>query len=274
MKKLLLCCLLPWALQSCDFSKKDTTREHLEPDTTVTATSKNNIPAPTDAIIKAFYQAIEEHDDAKVMQLLTTVFPPDFKSPYVITPIQRIIAESDHVEAIKYLIENGADVEVKDSSLIELAVAYKRLETVKYLIASGVNLTDNEAFNSAGRDHFYEGAKLLLLHGANQGKGDLSGKYNFFLQAVALSDYEALDKLTDDGDLWNANNCKGETALILAIKQNKLAMVQYLLKKGSDKEKPETFDCSDHLYIGKKPLQIAKELQLDKIVEALTTTQY
>lgn len=46
-------------------------------------------------------------------------------------------------------------------------------------------------------------------------------------------------------------------------------MVQFLLSKNVDKNKPETFDCGDDISYGKTPLQIAKEKGFSEIVTLL-----
>jgi len=62
---------------------------------------------------------------------------------------------------------------------------------------------------------------------------------------------------------------KKHQALIIAIKNNNIEMVQYLIQKGVDKNKPETFDCGDDISYGKLPIEIAKDNNFEEIVEIL-----
>ncbi|WP_370630314.1 ankyrin repeat domain-containing protein [Pedobacter sp. D749] len=83
------------------------------------------------------------------------------------------------------------------------------------------------------------------------------------------SDYKILNALRLTKDDLDFNECNGETALIIAINNNNIAMVQYLIKIDVDKNKPETFDCGDDIYYGKLPIEIAKANNFEEIVEVL-----
>lgn len=57
--------------------------------------------------------------------------------------------EASHLEVVKYLIENGADINAKDSNgdnLLMIALEYRELDIVKYLLEKGanVNIKNNE----------------------------------------------------------------------------------------------------------------------------------
>ena len=70
------------------------------------------------------------------------------------------------------------------------------------------------------------------------------------------------------GDI-DYHNYDGETTLIIAVKKNNPEMVKYLLKKGADKNKPETFDAGDDISYGEKPIQIAAKMKFTEIVKEL-----
>ena len=78
-----------------------------------------------------------------------------------------------------------------------------------------------------------------------------------------------LNKLNLTNGEINENNCNGETALIIAIKQNNPEMVKYLINKNTDKKKPETYDCGDEISYGKTPIQIARENDFQEIIALL-----
>ncbi|NRS90338.1 ankyrin repeat protein [Flavobacterium sp. 7E] len=248
---------LAFVLQACENKSKKIESEQSE----VMATS-----IPTDEIVDEFYEAISKNDTIKVKQMLGTIFPADYEPKNKIKPLQALIWASDNVSIAKLMIEGGAVIDDKKDPIILDVAEYGRLNILKYLIGKGVDIKNNDAFNKAGFYQFYDGAKLLLLSGANQDNGDIRGKLLLLEEAVKKSDYEVLNVLSLTKDVLNNNNCDGESALIIAIKQNNLKMVNYLLEKGADKTKPETFDCGDDIYYGKSPLQIANELNYQEIV--------
>ncbi|SOD19945.1 ankyrin repeat domain-containing protein [Pedobacter xixiisoli] len=253
MLVLILTCL-SFSFQSCeDRSKPKEIQEAKKSD----AATKKVIP--TDEIVNEFYDAIFDKDNQKVSQMLGTSFPADYLPKNKISPLQALIWSSDDADLAKQLIEGGANFNSKDNPAVLIACEYKRLETLKYLIAKGSDIKQTEAFNKAGFYQFYEGAKVLLLKGANQEKGDIRGKIWVYEQAVTKSDYEVLKALKLTKEEINQHSCDGETALIIAVKQNNPKMVEYLIKRGANKNKPETFDCGDDIHYGKTPIQIAKE---------------
>lgn len=221
---------------------------------------------PTDEIVNEFYDAIFDKDIQKVRQMLGTSFPADYQPKNKISPLQALIWSLDDADLAKRFIEAGASFNSKENPAILIAAEYKRLEILKYLVEKGSDIKNTEAFNKAGFYQFYDGAKLLLLKGANQEKGDVRGKLWMLEQAVMRTDYEVLKALKLTKDEINHNNCEGETALIIAVKTNGLKMVNYLIDRGANKQKPETFDCGDDIHYGKTPVQIAKDNKFKEIV--------
>lgn len=227
------------------------------------------IDTPTTETVEEFYKAIFDKDAKKVELMLETEYPASFAPKNKIPPLQAVIWTFDYVQLVKLLVEGGADIHNKDFSPVLTASEYGRLEILKYLIEIGCDIKNNEAFNKAGFYQFYEGAKLLLKKGANQELGDVRGKIWVFEKAVIKSDYEVLDLLNLSKDELNYSNCNGETALIIAVKQNNLKMVKYLIGKNVDKNKPETFDCGDDISFGKTALELAKEHKFTDIIPLL-----
>lgn len=228
-----------------------------------------NTSIPTDEIVEEFYRAIFDKDSIKVRQMVGTTFPANYEPKNKIPPLQALIWTSDNLYLIKLFVENGADINKKGSFLVLVASEYGRLETLRYLVEKGCDIKHNDAFSKAGFHQFYDEARFLLLIGANQEKGDIRGKLWVFEQAVIKSDYEVLNKLNLTNGEINENNCNGETALIIAIKQNNPEMVKYLINKNTDKKKPETYDCGDEISYGKTPIQIARENDFQEIIALL-----
>ena len=232
-------------------------------------TSEWNHSEPTWQIVNEFYDAISDNNTEKVAEMLETTFPANFQPKNKISPVEAVIRTSDNLSLLKLLVNKGATINDKEENLVLAAAEHKRLEILKYLIEKGCAYKDNGSFNTAGFYQFYEGAKYVLLKGADQNSGDIRGKLWVFYEAVRKSDYEVLNALTLSKNEMSSNKCDGTSALIIAIKENNLSMVKYLLKKGADKNKPETFDCGDDLSYGKLPIEIAKANKFDAIVETL-----
>ena len=258
---------------SCDNEYKKTTASTPVKDSSI-VTLKNQasiakISEPDRQVIDDFYEAISANNTQKVKKMLTTSFPASFLPKNKITPLQAVIWAGDNLELAKALIEGGANPKHNDNIAILTAAEYKRYEILKYLVKKGSDIKHTGAFNQAGFYQFYDGAKYLLLHGANQTEGDTRGKLWIFHQAVRLSDYEVLNALQMSKDDWNYHDYKGQTALIIAVKNNDVELVKFLIGKGVDKKKPETFDSGDDISFGQSPLQIAKENQASEIITLL-----
>ena len=221
-------------------------------------------------VVDEFYEAIDSNDTEKVKEMLATKIPANYQFKGKVTPLHALILfGGDNLELAKLLVKSGFTTSGKENSDVLYACEYKRLKILKYLILETGASKDNGAFNKAGFYQFYEGAKFLLLQGAKQLDGDIRGKLWVYHEAVKKSDYEVLNLLQLNADELNHNDCEGQTALIISIKNNNKAMVEYLLKKGIKKDKPETFDCGDDIYYGEKPIEIAKKNGATQIVELL-----
>lgn len=62
-------------------------------------------------------------------------------------------------------------------------------------------------------------------------------------------------------------------ALIIAVNNNDVKMVKYLLKRGADKNTPETDVCYDDFYYGNTPYEKAENNGNKKIMKLLKYTQ-
>lgn len=266
---------LVFHLQSCENIEKKPNKdsrkinESKEINPTRTLQKSTEISIPTDEVIDEFYDAIHDNDNKKVKQMLETQFPANYEPKNKISPLQALIWTSDNLYLTKLFVEGGANINSEENPLTVIASEYGRLKILNYLIEKGSDIKNNEAFNKAGFHHFYDVAKLLLFNGANQEKGNIEGKLWVFEQAIIKSDFEVLNKLNLTKEEINHNNCNGETALIIAVKQKNLKMVKYLLNKNADKNKSETFDCGDDIYYGKKPIQIARKINFEEIIPLL-----
>lgn len=235
----------------------------------VPKTIRKKIPEPSNRIIEKFYDAIFSNNTDLVLKMIGTEFPGNFEPKSKVTPLRAAIWQNN-IQIVKKLIENNANINNKEESAIEEASEYGTYEILEYLISKKGDL-NNGAFNDAKN---YKCAKLLLVNGANQSIGDIRGKLRFFLEAVELNDIESIKLLKLNKDELNHNNCNGETALIIAIKKNYIELVNFLIKKGVNLEKPETFDCGDEIYEGEKPLIIAKKMNRFEIINIFANNGY
>ena len=223
---------------------------------------------PTADVVNEFYDAIFANNNTKVKELLAGKFPASYEPQNKITPLQAAIWQNN-ITIVKWLVEGGANINSKVKSAVEEAAEKGELAILEYLISKGGDVKNNEAFSDAGSSNHYDCAKFLLLKGANPDSGDVRGKLRVFEVAVSKSDYEVLTALKLTPEELNNNNCEGETALIIAVKNNNVEMVKYLLKRGVNKNKPETFDCGDDISYGKKPIDIAKKKGYQDILKLL-----
>lgn len=219
--------------------------------------------------ISKFYDAIFSNNEALVIEMLDSKeFPGNSEPSGKIAPLQAAIWQNNFNIAIA-LIEHGANVNSPSYSSVLVAAEYGACEILAYLVEHGASFRENGSFRTAGFYQHYECARFLLKQGANQETGDLRGKLWVLEEAVLRVDYELLDLLVLSKEEINTMNCEGENALIIAVKQKEVQLVKYLLKRGADKNLPETFDCGDDISYGLTPVQIAKKNKDTKMLDAL-----
>jgi ankyrin repeat protein len=134
-----------------------------------------------------------------------------------VTPLHRA-AEFNHVNAVRYLVEQGADIEAIDTSdgdsSLHYAVREGAMDVVHYLIAQGA-LTDQRNVRTG---------QTPLLYAASLGK------------------FEAMQFLVLHGADWRMADHRGLTTLIGAILRGRLDAVQYLVDLGVDWNLPDKED--------------------------------
>ena len=227
--------------------------------------SINTIPKPGDEIVGEFYDAIFEDNTVLALQMLESTFPADYEPVNKIKPIEAAIWQNNFV-LVKKLVEKGAKINDENFFAVDVASEYGRLEILKYLLANKAIISD-QAFTKAKT---YECSKFLLENGGNVEAAD--PRLRFFLQAVLKNDMSSIKLLKINKQEINYSNCQGETALIIAIKEENNNLVKYLIDLGADINTPETFDCGDEIYIGEKPIEIARKTRNAEIVKLLSAT--
>ena len=137
------------------------------------------------------------------------------------------------LEAMKYLVEQGADVNTNDGEAIKHTSRKGYLEATEYLISQGANFVvgNNFPVREAARNNHPETVKLLVNHGADiedsNGPGSLSAvQWVFFFGYMELLKYF----IENRGISVNAYD---NYALKCAISHGRIEVVKYLKNLGA-----------------------------------------
>jgi ankyrin repeat protein len=153
--------------------------------------------------------------------------------------LQNAIWENSTVDAVKILIDGGADINAPDGILgnaLTIAVKKLNLEIVQLLVENGVNIDaqGGEYGNAlqAASTKGMEIVKYLVENGANiKVKG---GKYGGALQAAAYhQNWDVLRFLVQNGADINASGPYGSILQIAAYRNDKKTF-EFLMKNGVD----------------------------------------
>ncbi|KAF6232153.1 hypothetical protein HO173_009536 [Letharia columbiana] len=141
------------------------------------------------------------------------------------------------------LLENGADLEAKDSNgqtLLAVRVQYENLETVQYLLERGADLEAKDRrgqtpLSVAVQKGTRETVNLLLEEGA-----DLETKDNHaqtpLMVAVQKGSPQTVNLLLEEGANLEARDNNGHTPLVMAVRSGRFENVELLLERGADPE--------------------------------------
>jgi hypothetical protein len=128
----------------------------------------------------------------------------------------------DSLEIVKYLVENGADINYNDRESLRSAIYNDNFEIVKFLVEKGADVNANRVLELAAENGNYEIVKFLVENGAaKEAKNDALLK--------GIRSFEMVKYLVENG----ADNIN--LALIEASGQRKgYETVKYLVEKGAD----------------------------------------
>ncbi|XP_063445615.1 transient receptor potential cation channel subfamily A member 1-like [Mytilus trossulus] len=173
------------------------------------------------------------------------------KGPYGVAPLH-MAARNNCVEAVKMLIQQGASVDVREAKQkTPLHVAARRgnIPVIKVLLDSGkcnVNAVDEDkqtALHEATAHKQEKTVQFLVQNGANIFATDINDFTPFFLSAAEdmkdTMSYYLKTALQQGGteseeNLLRHEDKEGNTALHLAVTNNKLQVAQSLLERGSN----------------------------------------
>lgn len=188
-----------------------------------------------------------------VKRLLATGDDPNGRSPGKSTPLIEA-AYHGHLDTVQVLLDNGAKIELFDDSgrtaLFWAAAgeAYMEVDAqiamVQLLLAHGaqINLRDRKGetplMSAAGEDFRSDLVKFLVQHGAEVNAQDNDGDtaLNSAARGCSVWDKEAMKSMTEllnaDADP-NLRNKEGETALMVAVREESDTCARLLLAHGA-----------------------------------------
>jgi ankyrin repeat protein len=154
-----------------------------------------------------------------------------------------VAAEFEHLEVIQKLIENGANVDLRESTsdwtALMVASCYGRERLVKVLIRHGANIEAQKTHwqrtpiiiaSTQGRTSV---VKILIDSGVNMETTDRDGRTS--LMYASDNGYESVVKLLiEAGANINAQSNNGMTSLMHAFKYNHESVVKLLIKANAD----------------------------------------
>ena len=146
-----------------------------------------------------------------------------------------------HLKIVKYLIDNGANINSENDDIPALLMASYRghLEIVKYLVGKGadVNIKDQNGttalINASGQGHI-EIVKYLVGKGADVHTKNIEGK-TALLWASDNGNLDIVEYLVENGANINIKNEDGKTALDIAIIEDRYTEVIEYLESLSNK---------------------------------------
>ena len=160
------------------------------------------------------------------------------------TMLLYVVANSSNLDALRLLMEYGADVQThctpRYEALFIAAINNPSAEIIEMLINNGANLVEKDhegntalmlaaTFNKSSRV-----IDTLLEYGLK-----VNVKNNFGFDALTLASYEngsimVLQSLLDNEADVNAADSEGHTALMAAAVRGRDDVMQYLIKRGAD----------------------------------------
>ncbi|TVY86829.1 Ankyrin, partial [Lachnellula willkommii] len=209
--------------------------------------------------VTALFEAIQVGRADIVTSLLEHGADPNLPGP------KHMLWPATHqAPCLQVLLAHGADPK-KAPGIMELAVSFNNIESVRLLLKAGVNPDTKKdgiytPLCTAIRDDRADILRLLLSNGADPGVmaseyptfkcithkrlhflpilveagADLHNPKGIVETAVSFKNMEALNWLLDQGLNPNDKNAKGMTPLTTAIREGRYDMVDLLLLRGAD----------------------------------------
>jgi ankyrin repeat protein len=186
-----------------------------------------------------WYQAIRQNQLADLKSMASSPAALKVRDARGSTPLMYAAAIGS-VEAVKVLLEAGADVNAKNG-LDVTALIYGALDPakVRLLVEAGADVNGRSKVGrtplivAAAHPGSAEAVKLLLAKGAEPKVAD-AGNFTPLNEAARVNDFESLQLLLAKPHDINAGNRLGITSLMLAAGHGNVDAVKMLVEKGAD----------------------------------------
>lgn len=228
-------------------------------------------PRPSGTEAELFY-AVNQRDAAAVKRLLQVAdtFTEKFaRAMSKDAPLPDLAARNEanltalhcaamggDTEILRLLLDAGADMHALSGeglTVMGLAAINGRKDAVDFLLDRGFDLNDARypSHANALSHALMHGKRDIALHMIAKGADPLAGggpnNGSGLTLAANMGDHEILDVILSKGASIDAKDKSGATALIGAIRGNRVETVTYLLERGAD---PNLFSDGDHAPLG------------------------
>jgi ankyrin repeat protein len=207
-----------------------------------------------------FLKYVQNNDLVQIKKLISTVLQNDLDKGL------SLASEKGHLEVVKYLFENGADIHAKNDEALIWASMNGHLEVVKFLVKNGADIHSNEdeALIYASTKGHLNIVKYLIGNGANIHVHD---DYPLRL-ASSNGNLDFVKYLVENG----ADIYYNDEALKLALQNGHLEVVQYLIQNKAnenilDKDKDKDKDEDENNKITLKEIFSYSENKLNHILK-------
>lgn len=145
-------------------------------------------------------------------------------------------------ELFNYLIENGADVNLKTGSAfspIKLAISSSNMDSLKFLISKGANLNvkqngESLLYIAVRNQSKFPIIKYIVEHGIDITIKNDDGDNALCYCALWIEEFEVIKFLVEKGFPINMTNQSGESALYISSMKSHLKIVSYLIQSKAD----------------------------------------
>lgn len=200
-----------------------------------------NIASEDDNHNSPLHYAIINNYFALVKLIISNTPTDDGKETFGDPFSLHVACECGHVELVKFLLENKADVNAKNyqhTRPLHLAASIGHLQIVEELIRHGayVNLRElngNTPLICAVRGNHITVVKQLVKHGAFVDVGNTKNNFTPLRVAIHLENTKMIEILLQNNADVNAKYNKDLTPLLLAVRGGNCEIVKQLLEAGA-----------------------------------------
>ena len=168
-------------------------------------------------LLNTFFTAIKNRDETQIQSLLRKGMNVNAKDKNGTTPLMRI-AFDGNTSTAKYLLDNGADVNLSNN----------------FEMTALMNAASRPYSDSHPKDNNLEIARILVDHGADINFKSKTG-WTALMGAANANQTDVALYLLDHGAEVNTQYIpNGQTVLIMAVQRRNKVLVEALINKGAD----------------------------------------